>query len=211
MTGKARSSRGFTLIELAVTLTVVLVLGMLALPSFLGMRQRSAIRGAGDNVLAFWNQARLEAVKRNSYVKVGVVQTNSGAQFCLGAATTTDPNDTTPCDCTQAAPLSNVCDVARFPSGMTAAGQAEWNRVTLAGVTLGGGTLLTAIEPAVIDPKRTALTVSADDGTISLLGPPGSLSYTLNVSVDKFGRGTICESTSSTHHLPEYIDKTCAN
>jgi prepilin-type N-terminal cleavage/methylation domain-containing protein len=212
MAGGTRRAKGFTLIELAVTLTVALVLAMIALPSFEGMRQRAAVKGAANQLLSFWSQARLEAVKRNSMVKVGVVQANSGAQFCLGAATTTDSLDDTPCDCREAAPsdATTTCDVARFPADMTT-GQDEWNRVTLGGVTLGGGTLITAIEPAVIEPKRATLTVSADDGTISLLGPPGQFSYKMNLSVDKFGRAVICQSTASTHDLPDYADKQCAD
>jgi prepilin-type N-terminal cleavage/methylation domain-containing protein len=207
---KRDHAKGFTLIELAVTLTVVVVLTLLALPSFQGMRQRAAIRGAAEEVMAFWNHARLEAARRNTMVKVGIVQANSGAQFCLGAATTTSATDTTPCDCRQATPGSNVCNVARFPENMTTA-QAEWKEVKLAGVTLGGGTLLTNIEPAVFEPKRTVLTVGADDGTVSLQGPPGPFSYKLNVTVDKFGRAFVCESTASVHHLPEYADRRCAD
>lgn len=212
MAERIRPIKGFTLIELAVTLTVALILMMLALPSFEAMRQRAAVRGAANQLLSFWSQARLEAVKRNAMVKVGVIQTNSGAQFCLGAATTTVTSDASPCDCTVAAPAdaTTTCDVARFPADMVAS-QAEWNRVTLSGVTLGGGTLITTIYPAVIEPKRTTLTESGDDGTITLLGPPGHFSYKMNLSVDKFGRALICESTSSTHDLPDYADKKCAD
>jgi prepilin-type N-terminal cleavage/methylation domain-containing protein len=209
----ARKKRsGFTLIELMVTVAVIVVLSMIALPSFQALRQRSAIRGGADQLLSFWNQARFEAVKRNSMVKVGVVQANSGAQFCLGAATTTNSADTTPCDCTVEVPAdaTTACNVARFPADMSS-GQDQWNRVTLAGVTLGGGTTLSTIEPAVIEPKRTALTVAADDGSITLLGPPGPYSYKVNLWVDRFGRPVLCESTASTHHLAEYTERRCAN
>lgn len=203
---------GFTLIELSVTLAVVLILAMIALPSFQAQRQRSALRGAGDQLANFWGQARFEAVKRNSMVKVGVVQTGSGAAFCIGAATTTVSADVTPCDCTTDAPsdVTLTCNVARFPPDM-GAGQAQWNGVTLAGVTLGGGTTLSNIEPAVMEPKRTTLTVTADDGTIRLLGPPGRNSYQLNLYVDRFGRPVLCESASSTHHLPDYAERICNN
>ena len=203
---------GFTLIELTVTLAVVLVLAMIAFPSFQAQRQRAALRGAGDQLVNFWSQSRFEAVKRNSMVKIGIVQSGSGAAFCIGAATTTLSTDTTPCDCTTAAPsdVTLTCNVARFPPDM-GAGQAQWNRVTLAGVTLGGGTTLSNIEPAVIEPKRTTLTVTADDGTVRLLSPPGQNSYQLNLYVDRFGRPILCESTSSTHHLPEYAERICSN
>ena len=207
-----RKLTGFTLIELAVTLTVILVLAMIALPSFQAQRQRAALRGAADQLANFWGQARFEAVKRNSMIKVGVVQTGGGSAFCLGAATTTASTDTTPCDCTTAAPsdATLTCNVARFPPDM-ADGQAQWNGVTLAGVTLGGGTTLSNIEPAVIEPKRTTLTVTADDGTIRLLGPPGRNSYQLSMYVDRFGRPVLCEPTAATHKIAEYAERRCAN
>ena len=207
---KVRPEGGFTLIELAVTILVIFVLMLLALPSFEALRQRSAVRGADDQLLSFWMLARREAVKRNSLVKVSVSQTNSGAQFCLGAATTTNAADTTPCDCTVAAPGSNVCNVARFPADM-AAGQSEWNRVTLGGVTLGASNwpTVTAIKPAIIEPKRTTLTASTMAGAITIIGPPGRNSYKMNLLVDQFGRAVICDSSSATHHLPEFTDRRC--
>lgn len=212
MRSVGRKLTGFTLIELAVTLTVVLVLAMLALPSFLAQRQRAALRGAGDQLTSFWGQARFEAVKRNSMIKVGVVQTGNGAAFCIGAATTTNSADTTPCDCTTDAPsdATLTCNVARFPPDM-ATGQVQWNGVTLTGVTLGGGTTLANIQPAVIEPKRTTLTVTADDGSIRLLGPTGTNSYQLSMHVDRFGRPVLCEPTAATHKMAEYAARQCAN
>lgn len=203
--------RGFTLIELMVTVAVIIVLMLLALPSFEGLRQRSAIRGADDQLMAFWQQARIEAVKRNSLVKVGVVQANSGAQFCLGAATTTSTSDNTPCDCRQATPGSDVCDVARFPSDMGDA-QSEWRGVTLGLVTLGGSNwpTVSAIKPAILEPKRTTLTDTNGPGAIMLIGPRGRNSYKMNLVVDAFGRAVICDSQSATHHLPDFNERRCA-
>ncbi len=200
-----KSSTGFTLIEMMVTLAVLFIFFIMAVPSFAGLKQRSAIRGAGDQVLSFWNEARFEAVKRNQLVKVGV-RTGSNGAFCLGAATTTDEADATTCDCMSAAPASNACDVMRYP-----ADQSEWNNVTVTGVTAGGTTSLLSIKPMVIEPKRTALTEATDKGTISLAGPPGQMAYKLNLYVDQLGRGLLCESSSSTARLPEYDKRRCAD
>ena len=200
-----KPSTGFTLIELMVTLAVLFIFFIMAVPSFASLKQRSALRGAGDQVLSFWNEARFEAVKRNQLVKVGV-RTGSNGAFCLGAATTTDEADATPCDCMSAAPSSNVYDVMRYP-----ADQSEWNKVTVTGISMGGSTGLLSIKPVVIEPKRTTLTEAGDKGTLSLAGPPGQMAYKLNLYVDQLGRGLLCESSSSTARLPEYDKRRCAD
>lgn len=188
-----------------ITVAVATILAMAALPSFAGLQQRSAIRGAAEQTLSFWDAARFEAVKRNRLVKVGV-RTGLDGAFCLGAATTTDEADETPCDCTTAEPGVNACDVARYP-----ADQREWNRVTLLGATLGGSTGLEDLKPVVIEPGRTNLTEPGDAGTISLTAPPGQFSYTINLHVDQLGRALLCESDLSTGQLPDYNGRRCAN
>lgn len=193
MTSPRFQNRGFTLVELVVTLAVMAVLLGLAVPSFIALRQRSTLAGTGEQVLGFWNQARLEAAKRNQMVKVGVFE-DSG-EFCLGADVTTDKDDDVPCDC-----LAGACDVAAFP-----ADQSDWHGVTLAGTpTLGEDTGV-----VVIDPKRTLLTDPDDDGAVSFNGPPGQYSYKLNFLVDRFGRGVLCESTTATHAMPAYTTRRC--
>ena len=196
---------GFTLIEMVVTIAVMFSALLMAVPSFATLRQRAALRGAGDQVLAFWNEARFEAVKRNQMVKVGVMRVGTDG-FCLGAATTSNEADTLPCDCSLPTPASNACDVARFP-----ADQSEWNRVTLAGASLGGSTSLSNLKAVVVEPKRTILTEPADKGTIQLAGPPGQLHYKLNLNVDRLGRGLLCESSNATARLPDYDKRRCAD
>jgi type II secretory pathway pseudopilin PulG len=188
-----------------ITLTIASILLAIAVPSFQTLRQRAALRGAADQVLSVWNLARFEAVKRNQMVKVGI-KTGAGGAFCIGAATTTDAADATPCDCMSAAPASNVCDVARYPDN-----QSEWKKVSLAGVTIGGTTSLSSTLPVVIEPKRTSLTDPVDKGTISLAGPKGPNLYKLNLAIDQLGHGVLCESKTAASKLPEYSSRRCAD
>ena len=198
---------GFTLIELMVVLAVIVVMTLLALPSFNSFRQRSALRGASEQVASIWNLARFEAAKRNEMVKVGV--NTSGSNFCLGAATTVDPDDDTPCDCFTA----NLCNVSAFPAPPTVAfdTQAEWRGVTFVVAsgttpTLGG----TDQKVAVIEPKRGGLANALQAGVLTFSVPSGGKSYKLNMSIDRFGRAVLCESASATAKMSDYANRSCA-
>lgn len=201
----ARSGNaGFTVIELMVTVMVLVLLAAIAQPSFDGLRQRAALRASAEHALAFWNDARFESAKRNRLIKVGVVQ--SGDDFCLGAATTADPADAVPCNCTEPVPSTNSCDIARFPDA-----QSEWNGIALVGLTLGGGASPADAQAVVIEPKRTILAVPSDRGSISLGATSGRLAYRLNLHVDRFGRALVCESTSAPDAMSDFTQRRCAN
>ena len=191
--------RGFTLIELMVTIAVLAILMLIAVPSFSDFRQRIALRGAADQVVSFWAEARFHAVRRNSLVKVGFVDDGAGA-YCIGAATTSDPTDNMPCDCSDSsAPFD--CDISRFPQD-----QKEWRRVRVpSATTLGGGSGV-----LVIDPKRGNITQSADRGVVSLQSPlPDSQDYRLNVAIDRNGRAVTCEPNTGNAVLPQYSNRRC--
>jgi prepilin-type N-terminal cleavage/methylation domain-containing protein len=194
--------RGFTLIEMMVTLAVIVVLLLIAVPSFQAFRQRAALRTASEQALSFWNQARLEAAKRNALVRVGVKA--SGGDYCLGASTTTLATETALCDCFTA----GACDVAAFPGP---GNQAQWNRVRLSKVTLGTSNYPTVAtnKTVVIDPHLTFLTETGDAGVIQLAGPVGQKAYLLNLNVDPFGRATLCESTAAVDKMSDYGQRRC--
>jgi len=184
------------MIELMVTVLVALILLLVAMPSFYSFRQRAALRAGAEQAVSFWNQARFEAAKRNTYVKVAFV--TSGSNYCMGASTTDDKTDHAACDCMTA----GACNVAQWPSD-----QSEWNSVSISGTpTLGpsGNDGVTVIEP-----KRTGIVDSADEGAVSFAGPSGGYSYKLNMVVDRLGRARTCESTSATAHLSDYNDRQC--
>jgi type IV fimbrial biogenesis protein FimT len=190
-----RKASGFTLIELMVSLAVIAILLLVAVPSFVALRQRQTLEATGEQVQGLWNQARLEAAKRNQLVKFGVY--TSGGNYCLGAATTTDGTDSTPCDCTTA----GACDVLAFP-GL----QSDWREVTIVGTP----TLGTNSGVVVIEPHRSSLTDFGDAGAITFAGPPGSRAYRLNLLVDGLGRSALCESTGATDRMPAFGARRCA-
>lgn len=202
---RIQASEGFTLIELMVTISIVAILLVIAIPSFNEFRQRAALRGAADQIATFWGDARFEALRRNQFVKVGFV--TSGANYCIGAATTTSSADDTPCDCKTA----GACNISTFPTNAVttefAAKQTEWRSILVAtATTMGdddGGVI-------VIDPKRGNITEAADVGRISLKTPESTnANYRLDIVFDRNGRAVICEPTAAPNKLPQFTNRRC--
>lgn len=204
MHSPANPMRGVTLIELMVTLAVLAILMVAAIPTFSDFRQRSVIRGAADQVASFWGDARFEALRRNSLVKVGAVRTTAGA-FCLGAATTTTTNDDSACDCfSPVSATAGKCNISVYPQD-----QSQWRGARMVDNPQLGDTDTDLQGVAVIDPKRGNITESADAGNILLRAPAG-LDFRLNVNIDRNGRAVICEpNATGMHHLPQYTNRRC--
>ena len=66
----ATHSRGFTLVELMVTLAVAAVLLMMASPSFSALLNGNRLTGAASDLVAALQSARMEAVRLNARVQV---------------------------------------------------------------------------------------------------------------------------------------------
>lgn len=75
------TARGFTLVELMVTIAVASVLVVIAVPSFRNLTVSNALTTASNDLVGALNLARIEAIKRNASV-----------QFCsdLAASNTSD-------------------------------------------------------------------------------------------------------------------------
>lgn len=192
--------RGFTLIELMVSLSVLAILMVVAVPSFVSFRQRTALDGAAQQLSSSWNEARFEALRRDQLLKVTLLN-NSGA-LCFGVSETSNPADSTPCDCFASDPAAaDYCDVTVYPgSGV------DWKGVTASGTpTMGSNTGV-----VVIDPKRGGITDSSDWGRVSLLAPEGTADYRLDFYIDTRGRAVICEPANAPDKMPRYTRKRCS-
>ncbi len=103
------SSRGFTLVELMVTIAVAAVLLVIAVPNFRTITINNRLRTAADDVYSAVNTARMEAIKRNA-----------STQFCgnLAAANGSDP-------------LGAKCDTNAAAVAATAGGSATLVRAPM--------------------------------------------------------------------------------
>ncbi|WP_130620155.1 GspH/FimT family pseudopilin [Dyella amyloliquefaciens] len=92
-TGMPCRVRGFTMVELMITLAVAAILTMIAVPSFSNMINANRLTTATNAMVGALNSARMEAIKRNGSVQFcsNVAATNTaGASDALGNACATN-------------------------------------------------------------------------------------------------------------------------
>ncbi len=94
--------RGFTLLELMVTITVLGILVALAVPSYSSLINRNRVRNAAEQMRSDFSLARSEALKRSSNVTISFARSADGATWCYGL------NSGGSCDCTATAG-ADVC------------------------------------------------------------------------------------------------------
>jgi type IV fimbrial biogenesis protein FimT len=84
---RARLARGFTLIEMAITLAVIGVVLALGAPSFSAWIQNTQIRTGAESMMTGIKLARAEALKRNAMVRFQMM-TSTDASCVLDASGT---------------------------------------------------------------------------------------------------------------------------
>lgn len=187
----AKSSHGFTLIELMITLVVVLVLALIAVPSFRDYIEKARMRGAADQVTDLLARARASAVKANLPVSITAAGSGS-ADWCVGARMAAEPAawamrpDTAPtCACNTAPALCLVdsqplvLDSADLSSG--AAPTATIGAFSFSySPKLGGVSANDANKSFLLDVDRS----------IDLVSPNGR--YRLSVGVTPLGQSFVC-------------------
>ncbi len=85
-----RYGKGFTLIELMVTLAIGVILMLVAVPSFITYKRNAELTSATNTLLTAINAARGEAMKQG--VNAMVVPTNNGASWADGWVVFVDKN-----------------------------------------------------------------------------------------------------------------------
>lgn len=92
---KFTTEPGFTLIELLLALAVMVILVVIAVPSFVDTLERRQIINATQGLTGQLQQARSLAVTRNRNVSM-VVRSDNAGQWCFGLF---DGDPAAPCEC----------------------------------------------------------------------------------------------------------------
>jgi type IV fimbrial biogenesis protein FimT len=105
-------TRGFTLIELIVTIAILAIVMALAVPDFTSTIQNNTIASVNNNLVNSLNYARSEAMKRGVPVSVCATSDNSysacGSQWQLGWMVFVNPTGGSSLSNTSAAPTLRV-------------------------------------------------------------------------------------------------------
>ncbi len=158
------AARGFTLIELVVTITVLAVLALIAVPSYRDAVDKYRLKAASEALFGEFQNAKSIAPLR----KVNVtIQFTTGAAWCAGVTVKAA------CACAQAgATQPDYCEIKRVQA-------SEFKNATLSAASFGGQPTL------VFEPVRGTATA----GAVSLTSSMGKQA---TISTSALGRLTLC-------------------
>ena len=186
-----RSSFGFTLVELMVTLAVATILLVLATPSFVDMIDKARLKGVVDSSVDLIKDARAEGVKHNRNVAVAFAGTS--AAWCVGATAAGETGVTAG----DAIPALAACDCSSDPTKCTIGGQQK---------------LISSDANNGVAIDSTAVSFSFDGrlGTVSPLATqvatfssPRKM-FDLKMTVTPLGQVSLCVPSTSKRAMSEY-------
>ena len=185
-TTSASRRRGFSVVELLMTVVLVGIGVAVAMPSYHDMVEKRQVTNAAEQVTSFVNSAQGVAMKTNRVVTVSYART-AGDDWCIGAVT-----GETACVCSQSDPEeADYCQIGSQPffiNGSHAGGLDVMHAVT------GDGSY-------AFDPIRGFFRDLDDSLTMELRSQSGD--FRLNVLVNSTGRVTVCSADAS-HAVPGY-------
>jgi type IV fimbrial biogenesis protein FimT len=158
--------RGFTLIELMVTVVIIAISLALAAPSFVQLVSNYRLRGAAESIVNGLNLARAEAVRRNAQVSFALTGTKSGWTVTDSGGAVIQTRADSETGGLTAASSNSATSVTFLPTGLVNATGTWLTQVDLSSSASGtgtrrinviGGGLIRMCDPAVTltnDPRR---------------------------------------------------------
>lgn len=159
--------RGFTLIEVLITIAVLAILVSIAAPSFFETIERRKLEGAAEELYSYLQFARSESIKRATDVRVHFTNT-SGTAWCYGLSVGIA------CNCT----VANSCAIDGVSKMV--------NQDNHPGITMNGSTQPFSGSFA-FDNRRG--TITGGGGGVTFVN-----SYAIRVKVSGLGRIKICRN-----------------
>jgi type IV fimbrial biogenesis protein FimT len=80
-----KSQAGVTLSELLTALSVITILLSMSAPSYSEFIVKRKIAGGADLISTFFQNVKMEALKRNEFASVTYKKADDGTNWCLGA------------------------------------------------------------------------------------------------------------------------------
>ena len=168
--------RGFTLVEVMMSLVLLAIGTALAIPSYRDMVEKRQVTNGAEQLASFLNSAQGVAMKTNQVVTISYAR-SSHENWCIGAV-----SGETACDCTETdTAASDYCQIATQPfvlNNSHAGGDLE-----LMHAMNGDGAY-------AFDPIRGLFLDLDDSLTLELHSP--SRDFKLNLMVNSTGRVLLC-------------------
>ena len=181
--------RGFSLVELMMSIVLLAIGTAIALPSFRDQVEKRQVTNGAEQIASFINSVQGVAMKTNREIWVSWDRTADN-EWCIGA------NDDTTCDCNEA----NSCDIDG--QAFVIDNSSAFNRDMFYAFSGGDG------DTYGFDPVRGLMIDQSGDIIVPADFPELKLrsnndEFRLNLRVNSTGRVVLC-SDSATHAVPGY-------
>lgn len=194
-------SRGFTLVELMITIVVTAIALALAVPSWENLVQKRQVTSAAEEIASFLMHSQSQAIKANQQVTVTVKRNAGGTSWCLGAMDekARDDNAGDPCECDLAEDAENATARCTIEGEVARVADFNFEKFTMSGSGVEGVANLDFYFN--FDPVRglkiadDGITVDGNDHAVTLAS--NNENWALQVVVSVTGRVNICNPDPS--------------
>ena len=181
-----RRHRGFTMVELMMSIVLVAIGTALALPSYREMVEKRQLTNGAEQLASFVNTAQGISSRTNQVVTVSYSRSHHD-EWCIGAVI-----GDTACDCTETS--SSASDYCAIDGQLFVLDNSATDNMELLHALDGDGAY-------AFDPIR-GLFQDLDD-SLTMEMHSNSRDYKLNLIVNNTGRVTLCSDDTS-HSVPGY-------
>lgn len=171
---------GVTLPELMIALSVLAIMMSMSVPSYSEFINKRKVSGAANLVATFFENVKMESVKRNQFASITYKKAVNGTDWCLGAVMGKD----LVCDCMAA---TAECLIDSSPAILSNTSFSQLNNLV---ASFSDNTIS-------YDPVRGILTDPADSVAIEL--KHSAEDFRVNISVN--ATGSIRKCSPSDHKL----------